>query len=371
MRCWSPRDALRRVRAFRGDEEGFLVGDGKIIVHAKRFSTYAIGSEAGDDLSVLYPNGDGGVFVAPTKAAVYEGVTLDETGAVAGTVTVKLGKPNRKGEMTVSATVKTLADNKSYTFKPETKKVSADVNGPLALTLVGTTRKAKEHAFALVIEGDALSGAFDDATVDGARNVFKVSKDPKRDRLAPFVGYQTLAFVAGDAVEAACYAKVLKSGSVQVRGKFANGASISKTVKAEIGDGWIAAPVTVRKVVKGQVKTFAFRVAFDEATQTVTAVNVAPVRVTDRKTGAVVADSGLLEVVGGKPTLTKAEVKAMDFSVDGVTPDGKTVSFNAKTGQLAATLRFKTENEKGRKVTVTEKLYGVDVDGVIYAIRGL
>ena len=357
---------LRRVRTFRGDEEGFLVGDGKIVVHAKRFSTYAIGSEAGDDLCVLYPNGDGGVFVRPTAASVYEGVALDASGAVAGTVTVKLGKPGKTGEMTVSATVKTLLDKQTYTFKPETKKVSAFVDGPLALTLVGSNTKSKAHTFALAIEGDSLTGMFDACTVDGARNVFKVSKDPKRDRLAPFVGYWTLAFGTATSVDATCWVKVSKTGSVHVHGRLADGTLICCHPKAEVGDGWIAAPATVRKLVKGQVKTFAFRVAFDEAMRMVSAVNVAPVVIADKKTLAVVSETPVTAVEGGRPKLTKAAVNAMTFGAEGrEVPAKSSVKLNATRGELTGTLTWKTPNAKGRMVSETGKVYGIDIDGVL------
>ena len=124
-------------------------------------------------------------------------------------------------------------------------------------------------------------------------------------------------FDVANTVDATCWVKVSKSGSVCVRGRFADGARISTSVKAEVGDGWIAAPATVRKVVKGQVKTFAFRVAFDEATRTVSAVNVASVVVADKKTLAVISETPVTAVEGGQPKLTKAAVKAMTFGVEG------------------------------------------------------
>ena len=81
-------------------------------------------------------------------------------------IELKMGKPNKKtGLFTLSATVKTLLDKQTYTFKPETKKVSAFVDGPLALTLVGSNKKSKAHTFTLAIEGDSLTGTFDACTV--------------------------------------------------------------------------------------------------------------------------------------------------------------------------------------------------------------
>ena len=318
---------------------------------------------------ILHPNGDGGVFVKPTQATVYEGVTLDEAGVAAGTVTVKLGKPNNKGEMTVSATVKTLVDNMTYTFKPQTKKVSANVNGSLALTLVGSNAKSKAHTLAIVIEGDSLTGAFDAFMVDGARNVFKNSKEKdRRARLAPFVGYYwTLALCTATSVEATCWVQVSQDGSVHIHGRLADGTLICCHPKAEVGDGWIAAPATVRKVVRGQVKTFAFRVAFDEATRTVSAVNVAPVVVADKKTLAVVSETPVTAVEGGQPKLAKTAVKAMTFGAEGrETPVKSSVRLNATRGELTGTLTWKTPNAKGRMVSETGKVYGIDIDGVLY-----
>ena len=168
-------------------------------------------------------------------------------------------------------------------------------------------------------------------------------------------------------VDATCWVKVSKSGSVHIHGRLADGTLICCHPKAEIGDGWIAAPATVRKIVKGKLRTFAFRVAFDEATRTISAVNVAPVVVADKKTLAVISETPVTAVEGGQPKLTKAAVKAMTFGVeDRGMPAKSSVKLNATKGELTGSLMWKTPNAKGRMVFETGKVYGVDIDGILY-----
>ncbi len=137
---------------------------------------------------------------------------------------------------------------------------------------------------------------------------------------------------------------------------------MNSTMKAEVGDGWIAVPFMSRKVAKGKVKVFAFRAAFDEVTQTISAADVALLTVADKKTGEVESLTPVTEVVGGRPKLKKSDLKAMRFGIAGAAgfaeADGRSLTLRS-TGRLRGSLTWKADKAKGN-------VWGVDIDGVLY-----
>ena len=262
-------------------------------------------------LGELYPNGDGGVFVTPVKATAYEGVVLDASGAVSGTITVKLSKPSKKGVTKLTATVKLLSDGKSLSFKR--KDVPTNVNGPLVVALEPSNKRAASHALAVVIEGDSLKGVFDDGTVDAARNVFKRKGDPKRDAVLPIAGVWTGAFTC-DAGEIYFSAKLRKGGSASVKVVLPNGKKASVSSKIEVGDNVVAVPVTVSKAVKGVTMTFGFRLAFVAGGDAVT-INVTPLETRDKSKTVLSSDAAELLAVGMQKVTSK-EFKTYHVAVD-------------------------------------------------------
>ncbi len=292
----------------------------------------------------LYPEGDG-AFVAPKKATQYLGSFVTVDGKVNGTVLVKMTKPgNKTGLANIAATITTL-DRKSLIFKAKKVDVAGSTDGVFVLAPVNV--RAKEMGdLSIVISGDSLMGTLPDGQgVDAARNVFKDRKDPKCGRIAPFVGDWTLALdVDGGLLPLTM--RVANSGSVRLSGKFASGKTFSASVNSVVGDGWICAPVAVVKASDGKNVEVAFAVAFREGTGTI----------------EIVRSSNIELVAVGKPVSDKKTIKAKTVTVEGMgAPVKQSVNYTANTGKLTGSAQWKDGNK-----SVKAKLFGVEIDGVMY-----
>ena len=340
--------------------------------------------------SLLYPSGDG-AFKPAARSTTYYG-TLIGTNGVEGTIKLKMTKPNKKDQFNLSATVKTLVDRKSYSFKAK-KVTAADgvalEDGALAFTLVGSNRKSKEHALVVTLGGDSLTGAFDgDFLIDGARHVFSTKGDSKRAAILPFVGTWTGVFAhspataegATDVLGATFSAKFAKSGSVKVKVCLTDGKTLSCTSKAEVGaDGVVAVPVTVWRSVTGRYVSLGFRLVFAvdaDGNAVCEATDIAPVRSWVKKTGETEVIAVTEFLVAGLQTVTAKEFKSYAVTVDPVLeaqlgPITKNqLALAASTGRISGTLKFGKVSGKASGIviggigigTVTVKLDGVTAE---------
>ena len=179
---------------------------------------------------------------APTVASEYNGYLYDEkSGAVKGTIQVKVGKPGKKdGKATVKATV--VVGTKKIALKgAEMGKASIASDGPTEIELVG--KGAEECSVLLGAYG--ITGYYGAYIIDGARNIFS-SKDKgdraeAKDALDKCLGSRMVIWDGGS-VSVSIAAK----GKVKVSGTLASGAKVSATAVLLVGEEWncvsVAAP---------------------------------------------------------------------------------------------------------------------------------
>ena len=106
-----------------------------------------------------------------TAASVYDGYLYNKsTGALAGTIQVKVGKPGKDGKAAVKATVVGLDDKKKSLKAVEKSKALIQTNSPTTVQLVGG------DACEVTIGAKGMSGTYGSYDIDGALNVF-ASKD--------------------------------------------------------------------------------------------------------------------------------------------------------------------------------------------------
>ena len=290
----------------------------------------------------LNPSGDG-AFVAPARTTEYLGTLVDsQARAAVGTVSVKVTKPDRRGLVTVTATVKTAADGQMFSYRA--KGVPLPGEGPLSVALAATNGKSAAHAVRVVLGADSLSGTVDGTLeIDGARNVFKERKDPRRGALAPFAGTWNGWLSAAGGTDAVPFsAKVGTSGSVSVKG-WIGGAAYSCMSKAEVGEGVIAVPVVWRKKVKGEQVSLAFRLMLDLAGGQVFVRDIS-------REGFDFEDAG-------RPALDRAAFKALPVRVyprTGSVGAANALSYAAKTGVISGSLKLSSDGRSKAK-----KAYGV------------
>lgn len=336
-----------------GADESFRVEPGKVVMKISKFAVFAVVSGAPRER--LYPDGDG-AYVVPTAAVSYEGVLLRD-GAVAGTVSASVSKPNaRKGSVAnITLKVKTI-EKASYAFAA--KKVPLpDYDGQFVLE-PSNKKSASLGAATVVFGGDSLTGSFANGfEIDAVRDVFKEKGNEKRDRISRYVqnGRSWCIALSTDAAElgyATLGVKVSANGKVSVTGYMGDGVKLSTSAKAEIGQGWLAVPVVMYKKSGKTVKTFGCRVSLDEQSGKVGIANATPY-----------AGSGFVLAASGLPELKKAELKVATLSVSAgealsSTPDAVKLTYNEKSGAIGGTA---TWFNAGGKKKLTGKVYGVAI----------
>ena len=180
---------------------------------------------------------------APTDAASeYNGYLYDDkSGAVKGTIQVKVGKPGKKdGKATVKATV--VVGTKKIALKgADMGKAAIASDEPTEIELVG--KGAEECSVLLGAYG--ITGYYGAYVIDGARNIFS-SKDKgdladAKDALDKCLGSRMVIWDGGS-VSVSIAAK----GKVKVSGTLASGAKVSATAVLLVGEEWncvsVAAP---------------------------------------------------------------------------------------------------------------------------------
>lgn len=192
--------------------------------------------------SDLFENPTAGGLIGEA-AQVYDGWLMDPKGAVAGTVTVKTGKANKKsGAIKVSASIMPKGG----------KKVTYSGTTTIGTNLVVSLVKKGSAAHAEVVLGaNGFVGAFDSGTVrydlQGARNVFK-AKDAGSKAAAATVsqGVWPIALFTQDDGGSAfsrgtsgLSVKIASKGKAKVTGTMGDGTKVSVSAQAVVGENGV------------------------------------------------------------------------------------------------------------------------------------
>ena len=322
--------------------------------------------------------------VPKAAAAVYDGY-LYRSGTIAGTIQVKVGKPNAKtGLAAVKATVIGL-DGKKKTLKASGNgKVQISAAGPTTVTLTGG------DACEVILGAKGMSGTYGGYGVDGALNVF-TSKDAADKAVATAVlgRWQGAVNVAWQGAQGwnGLSVAIAAKGKAKVAGTLADGTKVSAKGQLIVGDAWCCVPVLYAK--RGATLAFALWLPLDAAGRvSPAAVGLADAVVGrpgtlkggaafrlgaalgDAKYGAYLPD-GLAVGGGAKWTLPKAGKVQLtrDGTVDaaklGDNPSALKLTYKAKDGSFKGS--FKAYSDvNGKPKATTVKVTGVLVNGVGY-----
>ena len=173
----------------------------------------------------------------PTAAEVYQGYLLDANETVAGTVELKVGKPNKFGVSKVTAKVQVVGAKKEMAS-------GATSDGSFTATTKSGLR------LNLRIGADGLSGTCGSCEVDGARNVFKAwdmdSKAVAAQVLRAWQGTYVLAIGAENGY-AGISLEVGRKGAVKISGMMPDGQKLSGKAQLLVGERDCAIAVTYSK----------------------------------------------------------------------------------------------------------------------------
>ena len=169
-----------------------------------------------------------------TSAAVYDGMLVDEKGAVKGTIQVKVAKM-KNGAAKVTATVQLADGSRKISFKNGVADEYGNVTG---LTAAG-------HALSVSLGASGMAGTMDGNSVDGARNVFS-AKDAASKAAAAAIEKKWIGAVnvVGDGVVLSV--TVAKKGKVKVAGTV-DGVKVSATSQLLVGAETCCIPVVIAK----------------------------------------------------------------------------------------------------------------------------
>ena len=325
----------------------------------------------------LFRSGEGGSVSAAQSAAEYLGTVIGADG-VAGTVSVKMSKPNKRtGRFGLTATVETL-DGSKYKFKA--KDLSAPETGALTVGLPASDGKSRGHALTVTLEGDSLTGTFDGATIDCAKDAFKDRKGARAAAIAPFVGTWTgktgvysssfvrmIAEYTDPQEDLYVSVAVKKDGSAKAKVLLPDGTVASCKTKALVGSSTVAVPVAVRKSAKGVVRTFGFQLVFMpnvSGEPLVWVIDVAPLEVHVKATGETarqpiaLTDAFLLTMTAKafKSYVVRTNDARMRYSLGPVTKNS--LRFDASTGFVSGKLEWEGISGKAMGVALGDLVIG-------------
>ena len=249
--------------------------------------------------SSLWPLGVEGAVPA-AAASVYDGCLYDRVGAVAGTIQVKVGKPNARTRL--SAVKARVVDRDG-----RKKNLRAAGNGTTLLSVDGPTTVLCGGICVVTLGAQGMCGRYGNYTIDGARNVF-VSKDSgdKAVASAALGKWQGAVCVAWEGEQGwnALSVATAAKGKAKVGGMLADGTKVSAKSQLVVGEEWCCVPVVyVKKGAK-----LAFNVWLPKAATSAALPGV----------------EGIANAVVGKPGTLKAGAR---FNLDAVMGDAKYANY--------------------------------------------
>lgn len=323
---------------------------------------------------------------ASKLAAVYDGLLLDASGRLAGTLQVKLAKFNeRKGLAKVTATVTVLGEKKISLKGGEWRADSSSV-----------TLTAKDgRSLTLVLGARGMAGSFGNYAVDGAVNLFSSKQaSDKADgaaRLAPVQGVYTLAYPEADGWNSFSIT-VASKGKAKIKGTLADGTKVSLSTQLLIGETSSCVPIAFAK--KAARAAAVLWIGADRGTTQAEGADgivasalegglangskfmldvagLAQLLPADVQTvylpdGVAVEQSGTKWIVAGgakagKVALVKGSATEIDTAKTGENPSALKLSYAPKTGLFKGTFKAYSNvggKIKSKSVTVTGALVG-------------
>ncbi|MBR1921569.1 MAG: hypothetical protein IJ829_06160, partial [Kiritimatiellae bacterium] len=181
---------------------------------------------------------------APAAASVYDGYLTDAKGAVAGSIQVKVGRPNaRTGLASVKATVVLPGEPKRNLKAEGGGRAEISSAGPTAVALSGG------EPCTVVLGAEALAGTYGAYAIDGARSFF-TSKDRAEQGaaealLARAPGAVNLIWGGGTAS-----VTLARKGKAKATLVLSSGAKATANTQLLVGDEWLCVPVVEPKRAK-------------------------------------------------------------------------------------------------------------------------
>ena len=319
----------------------------------------------------------------PTAAASeYNGYLYDEkSGAVKGTIQVKVGKPGKKdGKASVKATV--VIGTKKVTLKAKDKgKVTIEKNGPTEIELVGG------EACEIALGAEGLAGYYGAYLIDGSRNFFASKNKGEVEEANTILSKWLGSFMViwdGGSLSVGIAAK----GKVKVSGTLANGKTkVSVSTVLLVGEEWCCVSVAAQKA------NLAFVLWLSHDGQTIVAeglgdnvlvgkagalANGAVFHVDADEFASVFGQTMLPYLPDGVPvtqkgtkwTLPKAgkvvyKNGAVDESKLGDNPCGLKLTYKPKDGSFKGSFKVYTE-VKGKPKATTVNVTGFLLNGIGY-----
>ena len=322
---------------------------------------------------------------APAAAATYDGYLYSKTtGALAGTIQVKVGKPNKDNLAAVKATVIGLDGKKKNLKAAERGKALIAAAGPSEVELVGG------EACTVTLGAYGMGGRYGNYLIDGGLNVF-MSKAAGDKAIASAVlgkwqGAVNMAWqLAGDVSPyQTLTVTIANKGKAKVAGTLADGTKVTASSQLVVGEDWCCVPVVEPKKAK-----IAFIVWLPLGGGTAAVTGLADAIVGKPGTlkggakfrmGATLGDAKYADylpngvpvtVNGAKWTLPKAgKVQlAKDGTVDAAklldNPSALKLTYTAKTGAFKGSFKAYAE-VNGKPKATTVNVTGVLIDGVGY-----
>ena len=324
------------------------------------------------------------VGAAPVAAASeYNGYLYDvNTGAVAGTIQVKVGKP-KAGLAAVKATVVVGAAKASLKADGGGKAAIAE-NGPTTIQLVGG------ESCEVTLGAEGLSGSYGSYLIDGARNFF-TSKDNGEQGAAnaileTWIGAVNVAWGGGNAS-----VSIGKKGKAKVAVTLADGTKATANAQLLVGEEWLCVPVVVTKktslaftlwlprgggaavveglsgdTVAGKPGALGANAAFRVGKSAALWQQIPGTALADYlPDGMAVTQSGAKWTLPKAGKVQKAKDGTIDSSKLGENPSALKLTYKAKDGSFKGSFKVYADNGGKLKAT-TVNVTGVVINGVGY-----
>ena len=318
--------------------------------------------------------------VPATAASEYNGYLVSTNGNVAGSIQIKVGKPNAKtGLASVKATVVVGAAKAS--LKADGGKVAIAADGPTTMRLVGG------EPCEVTLGAEGLSGSYGSYLIDGARNFFS-SKDKGEQGaanglLAKWFGPVNVVWSGGTVS-----VFIGKKGKAKVAVTLADGTKAMANAQLLVGEEWLCVPVVVTKkmnlaftlwlprnggaalvdglsgdVVVGKPGTLAANAVFSVPTDAALWSAIPGTVLTEYlPNGVPVTKKGTKWTLPkvGRITMKKGVI---DVSKAGKNPSGLKLTYKAKDGTFKGSFKVYAEN-KGKLKATTVNVTGFLLNGI-------
>lgn len=325
---------------------------------------------------------------APAAASVYDGCLTDAKGAVAGSIQIKVGRPNaRTGLASVKATVLIPGEPK--------KNLKAEGGGKAAIASAGPTTIALAGGdpCKVVLGLDGLAGTYGTYLIDGARNFFtsrdKTEQGAAEALLAKVPGAVNLIWSGGTAS-----VTIARKGKAKATLVLSSGAKATAATQLLVGDAWLCVPVVEPKKTKvafavwiprnggtvlarglgdgavaGRAGALGANARFRVDTTAALWSQIAGKALTAYLPDGLSVESGARWTVAGGARPGKVVYQRGTANVDaaklGANPSALKLTYKAKDGSFKGTFKVYADNG-GRLKATTVNVTGVVLDGVGY-----